>query len=649
MKQITGALLFSATPDITLLTQTAGNYGLILYCVIFILLFFIIMLYGRIYNYKTTVNATEKKVRKYKAIFQSMQEGFVLLEIIFNQAGEPENYRLIDANPAAMLIAGLEKGEIIDRTFFELLPQAGAEGIERLNKVALTGEPISCEVFVNHIQKYLLVDIYKPEKDRIAVMFSDITRKSQAESLAERQKLRLEALFKNSSDAIILFDSHQEIIDINEKFTELFGYTIDEIRGKKVDMVVASEAIFDKANKLTSDLLNGHDISMESVRFGADGQPREVSIKGITIKLNNEIIRGYGIYTDISQRKKAEREILYMNYHDQLTNLYNRRFFEEELRRLDTERNLPISIIMADVNGLKLYNDAFGHVEGDNLLIKAAELIKKECREDEIIARLGGDEFVILLPKTNSEEAKRIIKRIKTSGSEICLKSMELSISLGWSTKKSVDQDINELLKNAEDNMYKNKLSEKSGVKGKAVQAIINSFHDKNKIEEQHSKRVSRLCEAIGIAMGKSESELNVLRTAGLLHDIGKIAICEEILNKPDQLTEEEWNEIKRHPEIGYRILKSVNDKEEIAEFVLAHHERWDGKGYPKGIKGEEIPLIARIIAVACAYDSMTSKRPYRNFLPWEEAAGELKKNAGAQFDPEIVKIFTEKVIGKES
>jgi HD-GYP domain-containing protein (c-di-GMP phosphodiesterase class II) len=209
-------------------------------------------------------------------------------------------------------------------------------------------------------------------------------------------------------------------------------------------------------------------------------------------------------------------------------------------------------------------------------------------------------------------------------------------------------QDINEIVKNAEDYMYRHKLFESPSIRGKTVKAIINSLHEKNKREEQHSQRVSYLCEAIGIAMEQSESELKELKTVGLLHDIGKIAIDEKILNKPDKLTNEEWNDIKRHPEIGYRILSSVNDMAELAEFVLAHHERWDGGGYPKGLKGVEIPLQARIITVADTFDAMTSERAYRSAIPDDIAIAELKRNAGTQFDPEIVRIFTEKVMNRK-
>lgn len=141
------------------------------------------------------------------------------------------------------------------------------------------------------------------------------------------------------------------------------------------------------------------------------------------------------------------------------------------------------------------------------------------------------------------------------------------------------------------------------------------------------------------------EEEIEALKTVGLLHDIGKIAIEESILNKPGKLTEDEWEEIKRHPEIGYRLLNTVNDMSVMAGYVLFHHEKWDGSGYPKGLKGKEIPLQSRIVAVADTYDAMTSERNYRNALPETIALEELRKNAGLQFDPELVRIFIEKVL----
>ncbi|WP_242975867.1 HD domain-containing phosphohydrolase [Desulfosporosinus sp. FKB] len=350
---------------------------------------------------------------------------------------------------------------------------------------------------------------------------------------------------------------------------------------------------------------------------------------------------------EINNRIKKEDEIRYLSYHDKLTGLYNRRFYEEEIRRLDSERNLPLSIIMGDVNGLKLVNDTFGHEKGDELLRKAAGVIRKACRTDDIVARWGGDEFILLLPQTNPDEAAMIVKRIKNQCSDEQVNTICISISFGWATKKETSEDILKTLKVAEDYMYKNKILENQNNIKDTITTIINTLHEKSPREEQHSKRVSELCQSIGIAMGLSEREINKIKVVGLLHDIGKIAIEEGILNKPGRLTEQERSEIERHPDIGYRILNSSNYMLDIADCILAHHERWDGTGYPKGLKGEYIPKFARIISLADAYDAMTSERSYRSALPETMVIEELRRNAGLQFDPELTRIFIEKVLNK--
>lgn len=366
------------------------------------------------------------------------------------------------------------------------------------------------------------------------------------------------------------------------------------------------------------------------------------SRKGKVIGINCFLI-------NISEQKRAERKIIYLSYHDQLTGLHNRRFFEEELKRLNHKENFPLTLVMGDVNGLKLVNDSFGHAVGDKLLMKVAEIITKGCRKNDIIARLGGDEFVILLPKTDVYGAEKVINKIKNIASNEKIGPIDISISLGCETKKYESEEIQEIFKSAEDHMYKKKLFESQSVRGKTIKTIINTLHEKNKREEQHSHRVSQLCKSMGEALQLSEGKIQELKTVGLLHDIGKIAIEESILNKPSKLTEDEWEQVRRHPEIGYRILNTVNDMAEMAQYVLYHHERWDGSGYPRGLNGKEIPLQSRIITIADSYDAMTSSRSYRDALPEEVAIEELRKNAGSQFDLELTKIFIEKVLGKSS
>jgi diguanylate cyclase (GGDEF)-like protein len=325
--------------------------------------------------------------------------------------------------------------------------------------------------------------------------------------------------------------------------------------------------------------------------------------------------------------------------------LYNRRFFEEELLRIDTERNLPLSVLMLDVNGLKLTNDAFGHEMGDKLLKKVAEIIKKECRCDDIVARTGGDEFAVILPKTDENQAEAIKKRIMDSASGDTLDSIIISVAVGYDTKTDINQKINQILNNSENQMYKDKIKTSRVMRNQTLQMIIGTLNNKYEREQVHTERVSKFCYHIALAMKMSTEEVKTLETVGYLHDIGKIMVPFDILNKPGRLTNDEYELIKKHSEAGYQILKSVEEYSSLAEYVLCHHERWDGLGYPRNLEGEKIPLTARIIAVADAFESMTAGRPYKKAMNKNEAVLELRKNAGTQFDPEIVEVFIEKVL----
>ena len=177
-------------------------------------------------------------------------------------------------------------------------------------------------------------------------------------------------------------------------------------------------------------------------------------------------------------------------------------------------------------------------------------------------------------------------------------------------------------------------------MRNQAIKVIMQTLHETNPSEKIHSERVSKLCRKIGQAMELDEKMIKELEISGLMHDIGKIAINNDILNKPGKLTDSEFEEIKKHPEISYHILKSADVYTRLAEYVLSHHERWDGKGYPRGLSGEDIPLVSRIITVADAYEAMTATRTYKKAFSNEKAIEELKRCSGTQFDPEIVRAF---------
>ncbi|MCR3906638.1 MAG: diguanylate cyclase [Tenericutes bacterium] len=342
---------------------------------------------------------------------------------------------------------------------------------------------------------------------------------------------------------------------------------------------------------------------------------------------------------DISERKRYEQSILYLSYRDPLTNLYNRRYYNEEVDRLDREEFYPLSIVIADINGLKIMNDAFGHDAGDLLLCKVSDDLVKVFKNDNKVARVGGDEFVILLPNTSREEALQLIDEAKSMIESSRIHDMTISVSFGLATKDS-EELVGEIIKLAEDDMYTHKLFEVASHRNETIKTILKTLHEKNPREEKHSERVSKICTKIGKQLGMNSDEINMLKAISNLHDIGKIAIDEAILNKPGKLDDKEWDAIKKHPEIGYRILAATPEYVEIAQDILSHHERYDGKGYPRGLKGEDIPLRARIISIADSYDAMISERPYRRPLTHQEAIEEIRVNLGTQFDPKLGEMF---------
>ncbi len=357
-----------------------------------------------------------------------------------------------------------------------------------------------------------------------------------------------------------------------------------------------------------------------------------------------------GIILDISDQKMKEQQINYLREHDFLTGLYNRNYLDQAKKLLDQPEYWPLSILICDVDGLRMINGAYGHAEGDRLLAETAKLIQSCCRENDTLGRMSGGEFMLLLPNTDEKAAKQITQDILATVDGFNQSRLEylyeISLSIGLGSKYTDAQSIAETIMVAEEALRGKKLLKQNSIHSAIVSSIMATLYAKSQETEEHGQRLGRICQIIGKQLGLGQKDLDDLQLLSKLHDIGKIGIDNRILNKPGKLCKEEWEDMKQHPEIGYRIAMATPRLEHIAKYILHHHERWDGRGYPQGLAGEEIPLVARVLALADAYDAMTENRIYRKALSKEAALQEITANAGTQFDPTIAELFVRTISG---
>lgn len=455
-----------------------------------------------------------------------------------------------------------------------------------------------------------------------------------------RRKIRekCQNLVENINDVIFSLDAQGRFTYLSSVIERLVFYKVEEMMGQPLAQFVPPEDLPEFVCSLKRSLAGGLE-SFEFRVFDKKGNIRHLNISSRALIIEGQ--RGLaGVLSDVSKRRWVERQNRFMSFRDKLTGLYSRTYLEEEMKRLDTQRQLPLSFIMGDLNGLKLVNDAFGHQVGDKLLSKIAVILQESCRKEDVIARLGGDEFAIFLPRTSYQATVEIVDRIKIACDSASQDPIKPSIALGVATKENLSQDLQVLMKEAEDRMYRNKLLETKSFQASIISSLCRTLFEKNHEMEEHTLRLQQLAIQIGCCLGSPKGVLDELALLATVHDIGKIAIPERIVIKPGDLSLEEWKMIWKHPEIGYRIAGSSPKLAGIAEAILAHHEWWDGTGYPRGLKGEEIPLISRIISIVDAYDVMTHDQPHKKARSYQAALDELKRGGGSQFDPKLVEIF---------
>jgi len=364
------------------------------------------------------------------------------------------------------------------------------------------------------------------------------------------------------------------------------------------------------------------------------------------------------LYAQLEQRARI----------DVLTGLFNRRHFEEQLKEEVSRHSRYgdlFSIFMVDLDNFKTYNDAYGHPAGDILLNQIGKIVKSSVRNVDQAFRYGGDEFVVILPQTARGDAYVVAERVRGQiAGEMEKKAIAVTCSIGLASYPADGVVADELVNVTDNALYYAKrtggnricLSSKilpkppdnGGITGidtrsdslSVIYALVSTVEVKDPYTYGHSKKVNTYAVALAGAIGLSPDEVSKMSTAALLHDIGKIGIPDKVLNKKGKLSGEDWEAIKAHPRLGANIVGNIPQLVPCVNSILHHHERWDGGGYPEGLKDEEIPIEARILAIADSFEAMTSARPYRPALSLEQVVKELRQGAGLQFDPKLVEIF---------
>ena len=347
-----------------------------------------------------------------------------------------------------------------------------------------------------------------------------------------------------------------------------------------------------------------------------------------------------GFMLDVTENILKQEQITYLANFDVLSGIHNRNYFDHFIN----EGLLPdsYSIILFDVDGLKLTNDAFGHIQGDKIIKQLATFLSDVFTNKILVARIGGDEFLVLTKDTNINRVtscinkleKTIIKFNKTS-------HIEVNVSKGVQVVVDNDISFENAFTQAENLMYRRKLNNRSSRKFKVLESILETLNAKTEETNDHSERLRLLATQTLQALGMNRtSEIEDIELLARVHDIGKITVPDHILTKPGTLTETEYEHIKKHSEAGYKIIQNITDSDNVGKGVLSHHEHYDGSGYPQGLKGYEISIYARIIAVADAYDAITSDRVYQKRRTHKEAVAEIRRCSGTQFDPKVVSVF---------
>ncbi|GAB6157037.1 hypothetical protein JCM39194_02370 [Desulfotomaculum varum] len=476
-------------------------------------------------------------------------------------------------------------------------------------------------------------------------------------------------ILSNTRNITLTINEKGNITSYNKKAREFFHLADDSLLNERWEKCIGEGRLIGINLPINKVIQSGMGIcNLERVFTAADGWQSVLTVDCLPLK--NQPPSGVLVVArDISERKLLEEKLYAMTQRDGLTGLFNHAYLK---RRLHEEINKArinhyhLSFMLLDIDNFKFYNDRFGHLAGDQLLQEFAKLIAKSVRPKDIVARYGGDEFAVILQQAGRETATLLAERIRSNVEEYPFINKEFmprgkfTVCVGVSIYPDDALTGEEMIRLADEAMYRGKRNSKNEIqlyssalrdlqkeiqqsekaRFNLVQVILGLINAKDRDTYLHLEKVAEYVKMICQELKLNESESKEIILAAFLHDVGKIEIPRTILNKIEPLTRDEWSLIRQHPKWGASMVRSMQSLDKVIPMIMHHHERFDGNGYPDGLKGEQIPLGSRIIAVADSFDAITNSRPYREALTYQEALKEIKRCSGTQFDPYIVELF---------
>ena len=582
---------------------------------------------------------------------QEKYKGFSLHNLSFSWKLDKNGmYTFVD--PYITEILGYKPNDVIGKKYFydffheENLNELTQMAFDTFEKHESFGNVINKNKSIKGKTIWLLTSgepIYDEQGHYIGYhgMDTDITKWMESEEKAESYHEKFLAVFMHSPLGMVQYDNHGRLIVYNDKFLNMIHINKELISEMNIKSLFGSH------------LLKTYEASKKGIASRDRGTLFN-PIKSLSIPVvvdfvplfkQNEVTGGILLIEDLRVSLEKEEEMKSILKKDYLTSAYNRTTFDQDVLSFK-ESDLPIYFVLADINGIRVYNESFGFETGDQIISYVASTLSRFMNETMKVYRVGGDEFGFFIKNANMNDAEEMITDIKKEMENHPFQ-FDIQVSFGYADMDTLDKPFREVFKNAEKMLFGQKIYEGSSVSLRTVDVIMAALFEKSKRELNHSRRVASMSYHIAkyLKLGKTFEEK--VKLSGLLHDIGKINIDSNILNKADDLNEKEWEIIKEHPRTGFMILNAVEEYKDVANIVLSHHERYDGSGYPRGLEGSYIPLEARIVSVADAYDAMTQDRTYRKALSMEDAILELRAGKEKQFDPKIVELFITKVLKK--